>query len=155
MEFSKSPIVVPSLHVADIELPRPVAKLYDLAYNLWWTWSPTARDLFTSIDPHAWALYRNPVQLLINVEPTHWQSLLETERFLGMYRRVTQELESYMRDTSTSWFGRSFPNYERGPVAYFSMEFGVHQSLALYSGGLGVLSGDHCKSASDLGLPNS
>lgn len=153
MEFSKSPIVVPSLHVADIELPRPVAKLYDLAYNLWWTWSRPARDLFTAVDAHAWALYRNPVQLLINVEPTHWASLLETENFLRTYANVTKELESYMRDTPASWFGRTFPDYDRGPVAYFSMEFGVHQSLALYSGGLGVLSGDHCKSASDLGLP--
>ncbi len=152
-QFSQAPIVVPSLHIADIELPRPVAKLYDLAYNLWWSWSRPARALFTAIDAPAWALYRNPVQLLLNVEPTHWQSLLGTETFLRAYSQVTREMESYMRDTSTSWFQRAFPGYDRGPVAYFSMEFGVHQSLALYSGGLGVLSGDHCKSASDLGLP--
>ncbi len=153
MEFSQSPIVVPSLHVADIELPRPVAKLYDLSYNLWWTWSRRARELFTAVDAHAWALYRNPVQLLINVEPTHWQSLLETESFLETYTQVTRELEAYMGDTSASWFRRTFPTHDRGPIAYFSMEYGVHESLALYSGGLGVLSGDHCKSASDLGLP--
>lgn len=153
MEFSQAPIVVPSLHVADIELPRPVAKLYDLSYNLWWTWSRRARELFTAVDAHAWALYRNPVQLLINVEPTHWQSLLETESFLDAYAQVTRELESYMGDTSQSWFRRTFPGHDRGPIAYFSMEYGVHESLAVYSGGLGVLSGDHCKSASDLGLP--
>ena len=153
MEFSQSPIVVPSLHVADIELPRPVAKLYDLSYNLWWTWSRRARELFTAVDAHAWALYRNPVQLLINVEPTHWQSLLETESFLETYQQVIRKLETYMGDTSGSWFRRTFPTYDRGPIAYFSMEYGVHESLALYSGGLGVLSGDHCKSASDLGLP--
>jgi starch phosphorylase len=153
MEFSQSPIVVPSLHVADIELPRPVAKLYDLAYNLWWTWNGRARELFNAIDPHAWALYRNPVQLLINVEPTHWQSLLQAESFLETYTHVTRELKSYMGDTSSSWFRRVAPDYDRGPIAYFSMEYGVHESLAVYSGGLGVLSGDHCKSASDLGLP--
>lgn len=153
MDFSQPPIVLPTLQVADIELPRPVEKLYDLSYNLWWTWNRPARMLFTAVDAYTWARYRNPVQLLINVEPSHWQSLLETESFQRLYHQVIGEFEGYMQGAATSWFRRRQPDWDRGPVAYFSMEFGVHQSLAIYSGGLGVLAGDHCKSASDLGLP--
>ena len=145
-------LVIPALPVADIELPRQVGKLYDLAYNLWWTWNRPARVLFASVDEATWALYRNPVQLLINVEPTHWQTPLGSETFLRNYRDVTTAFAEYMNAPET-WFERRFPDHAGGPIAYFSMEYGVHHSLALYSGGLGVLSGDHCKSASDLGLP--
>mgnify|MGYP000113778560 CR=1 FL=1 len=75
------------LKVADIELPREVSGLYDLAYNLWWSWTPQARDLFSSIDGAKWALYRNPVELLINIDPMRWYSLLDDEVF-----RATEEL---------------------------------------------------------------
>ncbi|MGE5233392.1 MAG: alpha-glucan family phosphorylase [Acidobacteriota bacterium] len=153
MNPSQSPIVLPSLHVADIELPREVEKLYDLSYNLWWTWNRPARMLFTAVDALTWARYRNPIQLLINVEPTHWQTLLETESFMRLYKQVLGEFESYMEGAAGCWFRRRAPEYDRGPMAYFSMEFGVSQSLAIYSGGLGVLAGDHLKAASDLGLP--
>jgi glycogen phosphorylase len=145
-------LVIAGLPIADIELPRQVGKLYDLAYNLWWTWNRPARTLFASVDEATWALYRNPVQLLINVEPTHWQTPLGSETFLRHYREVIAAFETYMNAPET-WFERRFPGHVGGPIAYFSMEYGVHHSLALYSGGLGVLSGDHCKSASDLGLP--
>ena len=67
---------LPRLHIADIELPNEVGRLYDLAYNLWWTWSPRARELFAAIDGRSWSLYRNPVQLLINVDRPHWQEKL-------------------------------------------------------------------------------
>jgi starch phosphorylase len=143
---------LPKLHIADIELPREVAKLYDLAYNLWWTWTPRARELFSMIDSRAWATYRNPVQLLINVDRHHWQEKLDAEQFLESYHRVVQTFDRYLQETDESWFARTFPR-AHGPIAYFCMEFGLHQSLALYSGGLGVLAGDHLKSASDLGLP--
>ncbi len=144
-------LALPTLHVADIELPRELEPLYGLAYNLWWAWTPEARALFASIDPAAWARYRNPVQLLINVEPRHWYHLLDDEDFLVRYRSVMASFDAYMDDTET-WFALSgHPQAET--IAYFSMEYGLHQSLAIYSGGLGVLSGDHCKSASDLGLP--
>ncbi len=143
---------IPRLHIADIDLPREVAKLYDLAYNLWWSWSPRARALFNQIDSRAWALYRNPVQLLINFDRTHWQSRLEDDSFVAAYRQVTQAFERYTAEPAETWFARRFPE-ARGTIAYFCMEFGLHQSLRLYSGGLGVLAGDHLKSASDLGLP--
>ncbi|HRC85881.1 MAG TPA: alpha-glucan family phosphorylase, partial [Thermoanaerobaculia bacterium] len=146
----------PQLHclpVADIELPRPVEKLYDLAYNFWWSWNQQARALFGEIDRWRWEYYKNPVQLLINIEPTHWDALLESETFMATYAGVVREFESYVDPAAATWFSQRFPDFNAGPVAYFSMEFGLHQSLAVYSGGLGVLAGDHAKSASDLGLP--
>jgi starch phosphorylase len=146
------PIVIPQHHVADIELPRELEKLYDLAYNLWWTWHRPARQVFASIDAEIYARYRNPVQLLLSVEPAQWEKLLQSDYFLRNAARVIDDFERYLRAEDT-WFAARFPGYAGGPMAYFSMEYGVHQSLALYSGGLGVLSGDHCKSASDLGLP--
>ncbi len=143
---------IPRLHIADIDLPREVAKLYDLAYNLWWSWSPRARALFNQIDGRTWSLYRNPVQLLINFDRTHWQAKLEDESFVSAYRQVTQTFDRYLAETADTWFARRFPE-ARGTIAYFCMEYGIHQALAIYSGGLGVLAGDHLKSASDLGLP--
>lgn len=143
---------IPRRHVADIELPREVEGLYELAYNLWWTWHPGARDLFSKIDGQAWAHYRNPVELLINVDRLHWETLLESESFLDAYHDVERAFDRYMRSERSP---HSSPPTEVdvGTIAYFTMEFGLHQCLAIYSGGLGVLSGDHVKSASDLGLP--
>jgi starch phosphorylase len=144
---------IPCLSVADIELPREVSKLYDLAYNFWWSWNPRARRLFSSIDPSAWAEYRNPVQMLINVERTQWEALLANDTFMASYTSVIREFESYMSGGDRAWFGRQHPGALSGPVAYFCMEYGLHECFNIYSGGLGVLAGDHCKSASDLGLP--
>lgn len=150
-----------TLHVADIELPREFEKLYELAYNLWWSWNPGARALFSAIDSEKWAHYRNPVELLINVDPRRWAALMLDEDFLRRYHHVTGQLDDYMAADDT-WYAERHLNAENPtpghptpdhPIAYFSMEYGLHQSLALYSGGLGVLSGDHCKSASDLGVP--
>jgi len=143
---------LPLLHIADIDLPRDVQGLYDLAYNLWWTWNPPARQLFSAIDSRAWALYRNPVQLLINVDRQHWLEKLEDDHFVALYQRVMRTFEEYLAGGSTSWFARTYPEVD-GTIAYFCMEYGLHQCLPLYSGGLGVLAGDHLKSASDLGLP--
>ncbi|HEV8630669.1 MAG TPA: alpha-glucan family phosphorylase [Thermoanaerobaculia bacterium] len=144
---------IPCQHVADIELPQEVQGLYELAYNLWWTWNPRATELFSAIDSRAWSHYHNPVQMLINVERRHWEHLVENETFLESYAAVMKELRDYMTGATRSWFWLNYPGYDRGPLAYLSMEFGVHQSLAIYSGGLGILSGDHLKSASDLGVP--
>ena len=142
---------IPTLNVAEIELPREFERLYDLAYNLWWTWTPAARDLFASIDAAKWGLYRNPVQLLINIEPKQWHPLLESETFRRLYDSVIGELDDYLQRQDT-WY-RQQGEPVGGRIGYFSMEYGLHQSLAIYSGGLGVLSGDHTKAASNLGLP--
>jgi starch phosphorylase len=144
------PIEIPVLQIADIELPAEMERLRDLAYDLWWSWSPQATRLFTWIDPEHWQRYHNPVQLLINVEPYQWQRLLGDPEFRHTYEAVIQALDEYR--SRPRWFAQHAENLP-GPVAYFSMEFGVHECLGVYSGGLGVLSGDHCKAASDLGVP--
>jgi starch phosphorylase len=141
------------VEVARIQLPPVVARLYELAYNLWWTWTPAARDLFRRLDAASWDLYRNPVQLLLNVEPGAWSALLASPAFRAAYDDVTRSLDAYLAGPAASWYARRGGAPLHGPVAYFSAEFGLHHSLALYSGGLGVLSGDHLKSASDLGVP--
>jgi len=143
---------IPRLHIADIDLPRQVADIYDLAYNLWWSWDYRARRLFSLIDPRAWAYYRNPVELLINFDRHHWNEKLEEETFRDAYNQVSGRFRKYLEETDATWFARTYPS-ETGPFAYFCMEYGLHQALATYSGGLGVLAGDHLKSASDLGLP--
>jgi starch phosphorylase len=144
---------VPCQHIADIELPHEVQDLYELAYNLWWTWNPRATELFSAIDPRAWSHYHNPVQMLINVERRQWENLADNETFLEAYSSLMEEFQAYMSGAARSWFWLNYPSYDGGPVAYLSMEYGVHQSLAIYSGGLGILSGDHLKSASDLAVP--
>jgi starch phosphorylase len=138
-----------TLHIADIELPPDMGRLRELAYDLWWSWSPQATRLFAWIDPDHWRRYHNPVQLLINVEPHQWARLLSDPEFVRSYHAVVEAWDEYQ--SRSRWFaGRGqWP----GPVAYFSMEFGLHESLGVYSGGLGVLAGDHCKAASDLGVP--
>ena len=78
-------IPIPSLQGADIELPADIERLYDLAYNLWWTWNPQVRQLFSAIDSASWSRYRNPVELLINVDHSHWESLVENDTFMQGY----------------------------------------------------------------------
>jgi starch phosphorylase len=151
--MDKAPLKFRSMSLADIELPKEVNGLRELAYNLWWTWNPQARRMFSHIQPGLWAIYRNPVELLINIEPHHWETLLEDEVFLTMYKSVLREFETYMKSMNDTWFAKNHPGYQGGPFVYFSTEFGFHECLHTYSGGLGVLSGDHCKSASNLGLP--
>ena len=142
-----------TIPVADIELPREVEPLRRLCYNLWWSWSPRARRLFSHIDHDMWSRYRNPVELLINFEPHRWRSLIENETFMGQYQAVLRQFEQYMNSAKNSWFPRNHPNFDAGPIAYFSCEYGFHESVHIYCGGLGVLSGDTCKAASDFGLP--
>ena len=145
--------VIKTLPGAEVDLPRDVARLYDLAYNLWWTWSPKAHLLFSAIDPARWIRTRNPVELLLGVEPHLWDSLVQNESFMGNYHTVIGEFDRYVAGLGTSWFRKHYPSFHGGPVAYLSTEFGWHECLGIYSGGLGILSGDHCKSASDLGIP--
>jgi starch phosphorylase len=139
-----------TLQIADIELPPQMERLRDLAYDFWWSWSPQATRLFAWIDPEHWRRYHNPVQLLINVEPHQWARLLGDQEFVRAYEAAIAALDAYRG--RPRWFAQS-GHALTGPVAYFSMEFGIHESVGIYSGGLGVLAGDHCKAASDLGVP--
>ena len=144
---------IKTLPGAEVDLPRDVARLYDLAYNLWWTWSPQAHLLFSAIDPGRWIRSHNPVDLLLGVEPHLWDALVQSESFMGSYHSVIGAFDRYVAGLDTAWFHAHYPSFSAGPVAYLSTEFGWHESLGIYSGGLGILSGDHCKSASDLGVP--
>ncbi|HVS16686.1 MAG TPA: alpha-glucan family phosphorylase [Thermoanaerobaculia bacterium] len=136
-----------------LDLPRELEMLYEIAYNLWWTWSPEARRLFSAIHSWAWSRYHNPIELMLGMDRHEWDALLEDHTFMADFGAVRRSFEAYLKGGETSWFATRYPEHRAGPVAYFSMEYGLHASLGIYSGGLGVLSGDHCKSASDLGLP--
>jgi starch phosphorylase len=134
-------------------MPLQFSRLRDMAYNLWWTWSPRAHKLFHTIDRDRWIHYRNPIELLVDVEPERWHRLQSDPDFIRAYRQVIERFDSYIAPEEPTWFERRNPGYDAGPIAYFSTEFGWHECLQIYSGGLGVLSGDHTKAASDLGLP--
>jgi glycogen phosphorylase len=136
-------------------LPAPLAPLAALSRNLWWSWQPAAVALFRDLDPTHWeAVRHNPVALL---EDLGDDRLAELAHDPGVVARVAAQHEAFQAYVASedTWFSRHFgaPARETAPVAYFSMEFGLHESLRLYSGGLGVLAGDHVRSASDLGLP--
>lgn len=142
-----------TLASAEFHLPEEFSRLRELAYNFWWSWTPEARLLFSSIHPALWARYRNPVEVLTHVEPQHWESLLLSDSFQASYDNVIRAFDRYMGHPERWWFNERFPEHGDKPIAYLSTEYGLHESLRIYSGGLGVLSGDHCKAASDLGLP--
>jgi starch phosphorylase len=133
--------------------PERLSRLRELAYNLWWTWHPEAQDLFRRIDPQLWELtYHNPVDFLRDVRQRRWESAALDAEYLQRYDSVMQAFDAYMNAPST-WFTQHHPHAGDTRIAYFSAEFGLHESLPIYSGGLGILSGDHVKEASDMGLP--
>jgi len=134
-------------------LPARIEGLSALAMNLWWSWSREARALFQSIDVALWHRTRhNPLELLCRVEPARLAACASDSDFLRRYDDVIQRME-HEADHSNTWFAQNYPELNGRPVAYFCAEFGLHNSVPIYSGGLGVLAGDHCKSASDLGVP--
>ena len=132
-------------------IPPRISGLRELAYNLWWSWHPEARALFRNVDRTLWrAANHNPVKVLKQCGSERLEALAKDPLFLQAYDAVMRDLEQYLKAEGT-WHKTQYP---RGrPIAYFSAEFGVHNSLPIYSGGLGILSGDHCKEASDLGIP--
>jgi starch phosphorylase len=144
-------VSVPTLPGVPFRVPPQLAGLRRLAYNLWWTWHPAARVLFSRMDGTAWARYRNPVPLLEG--PVRYAELLDDPRFMAEYQAVIGGFDRYMANGADHWFQRQYASELRGPIAYFCAEYGFHESLGIYSGGLGVLAGDHMKSASDMALP--
>lgn len=136
-------------------LPKALSRLRELAGNLWWSWNQRADELFARIDPYIWEqTKKNPIKLLDTVPSERLDELARTDSYLYMYQEVIEAFDNYRKDTKPSEsLGRVNPLSWNRPVAYFSTEFGLHESLPLYSGGLGVLSGDHLKSSSDLKVP--
>ena len=138
---------------AAVSLPGGLERLQDLAQNLWWSWKQEARQLFDTIDPTLWRITNhNPVKLLHDLKPERVATLAADPAFVRQYSAVLKSFDQYMAATST-WFAGRYPSSKTAPIAYFSAEFGLHNSIPIYSGGLGILAGDHCKEASDLGLP--
>lgn len=134
-------------------LPPNLSRLPELAQNLWWSWTLEARQLFEAIDPTLWFLnHHNPVKLLTDVQPERLKRLSEDPTFLRHYSAVLRLFDEY-RSNLRSWFKAQHPDLTDLTIAYFSAEFGLHTSIPIYSGGLGILAGDHCKEASDLGVP--
>ena len=142
---------VPTLAGASFRLPPQLEGLRRLAYNMWWSWSPRARALFSRIDGVSWSRYRNPISVLS--QPIAWSDLLDDPVFMAECSLVLTEFDRYMASGSEHWFNRQYGSALDGPIAYFCAEYGFHESLGIYSGGLGVLAGDHVKSASDMALP--
>ncbi len=135
------------------DLPRRIARLGELAYNLWWTWNPTAQRLFYRIDYDLWeSVNHNPLRFLRQAERAEINAAALNPAYLELYDQVFERFDAYLKCSST-WYARQYPKHNQETVAYFSMEFGLHEILPIYSGGLGVLAGDHLKEASDLGLP--
>lgn len=134
-------------------LPRSITRLGELAYNLWWTWVPDAQRLFSRIDASLWErLDHNPVLFLRQIERAQINAVTQSTSYNELYRRIMAEFDAYMAAEST-WFNQGHQDLKHFPIAYFSSEFGLHETLPIYAGGLGILSGDHLKEASDLGLP--
>lgn len=129
-------------------------KLTSLARNLWWSWHPEVVNLFRELDPVRWRqLDHNPIALLAEMTP---EQVAERASEMVLYTRIHQayrRLKDYLEQTQFTWAAREAGVLGAMPVAYFSAEFGIHESAPIYSGGLGVLSGDHIKSASGLGVP--
>ncbi|MBN1488241.1 MAG: alpha-glucan family phosphorylase [Anaerolineae bacterium] len=135
------------------KLPQRLAGLEELAYNLWWSWHRSSRDMFKQLDRTLWKTTRhNPVRILLEVPQERLDMLAKDPSFLRIYDAVLLE---FKRDIINGhhWYSRTHPELGEHQIAYVSAEFGLHTSLPIYSGGLGVLSGDHTKEASDLGLP--
>jgi len=136
------------------KLPPALARLQELAYNLWWSWEPDAQALFARIDSALWtATNHNPVKFLRNVQQQRLDTVVQDSTYLHDYQAVLAAFDDYMAPSTLGWFGTTHADKRDRVIAYFSAEFGLHEALPIYSGGLGVLSGDHCKEASDLNLP--
>ncbi|MGV8081542.1 MAG: alpha-glucan family phosphorylase [Syntrophales bacterium] len=136
-------------------LPESIIRLRELAYNLWWVWNSRALDLFATLDPKLWLeMENNPVRMLETVSATRLAEAARNPSYLALYGQIMGQFDDYMDEKASE----SNPHATNGirwssPVAYFSTEYGLHECLPIYSGGLGTLSGDHLKTASDMNVP--
>ena len=135
------------------QLPQRINKLSEIANNLWWSWNTEYLRLFEVMDQDLWDVSeRNPVKFLKMISQEKIERAINDQEFLKKYDRVVENYENYMNSKNT-WFTKNHPSNSKDLIAYFSAEYGLDEIVPIYSGGLGILSGDHLKSASDLGLP--
>lgn len=135
------------------QLPRRIGKLSEISNNLWWSWNTEFLRLFKMIDKDLWeTCEKNPVKFLKRVSQDRLEAAAKNTEFLKEYDRLAKEFDDYVTSKNT-WFSNKYPENKKDLIAYFSAEYGLDQTIPIYSGGLGILSGDHLKSASDLGIP--
>ena len=135
------------------QLPKRIEKLGEISNNLWWSWNTEFLRLFQKIDMDLWEqCAKNPVKFLKQVSQERLEKASKDIAFLKEYDKVAENFQNYMSSKST-WFSSKYPGNKKDLIAYFSAEYGLDQTIPIYSGGLGILSGDHLKSASDLGIP--
>jgi glycogen phosphorylase len=139
--------------ISDARIKGLIGELHGLAFNLWWSWNPAAQQVFHELSPFFWEhSNHNPVEVMRWISGQELRGRLQDPEFFNRVDRACRDFQAYMNRKET-WVKRHAPELRKSPVAYFSAEFGLHESLRIYSGGLGILAGDHSKSASDLGLP--
>ena len=124
-------------------LPKRISRLGELAYNLWWSWNPNGARLFLQLDRRLWEVVsHNPIAFLHQIDPQHFKDATKDSFYLKEYDRVMAEFDTYLSGTN-AWFDGNYPKFKDSQMAYFSFEFGLHESMPFYAGGLGILSGDH------------
>ena len=135
------------------QLPERIGKLYEISYNLWWSWNTEFLKLFKMIDVDLWEqCEKSPIKFLRQVSQDKLEKSANDKDFLEEYDAVVENFEDYMNADET-WFSKEFSENKDDIIAYFSAEYGLDETVPIYSGGLGILSGDHMKSASDMGIP--
>ena len=135
------------------QLPKRIEKLSEISNNLWWSWNTEFLRLFKTIDNDLWEICeKNPVKFLKQVSQERLEAVSKNVEFLKEYDKLARQFEDYMNSKNT-WFANNYPENKNDLIAYFSAEYGLDRTIPIYSGGLGILSGDHLKSASDLGIP--
>jgi starch phosphorylase len=144
-------VKISSVRPTVVRVPPALEGLERLAYNLYWTWHPSAKALYSRLDPITWSRTHNPIQVLVS--PIEWAGFLDNSDFMAEYHEVIGAFDRYLANGRDHWFQQRHANDLDGPIAYFCAEYGIHESLGIYSGGLGVLAGDHLKAASDMALP--
>ena len=133
-------------------LPKELSLLPDIAHNLWWAWHGDAQDLFRRLDRELWeTCHHNPVAILGSIDQSRLSEMATDEGFLSHLQRVHRELSEYL--ATPGWWTKTYGADTKPLVAYFCAEFGLTECLPIYSGGLGMLAGDHLKSASELDVP--
>ena len=135
------------------QLPKQIGELGTIANNLWWSWNTEFLKIFKQIDIDLWEKCdKNPVKFLKLVDQEKLENAVKDEKIVKEYETNLNNFKAYMQSKNT-WFNKTYPENKDDLIAYFSAEYGLDETLPIYSGGLGILSGDHLKSASDLGIP--
>ena len=135
------------------QLPKNINRLQEISSNLCWSWNTEYLRLIKRIDKDLWeSVDKNPVKFLKRVSQERLENVANDEKFVKEYNKIVKNFDDYMKSKDT-WFNKEYPENKNDSIAYFSAEYGLDQTIPIYSGGLGILSGDHLKSASDLGIP--